>query len=141
MGSRPEYQRSNAVSLTIRSLFQNLRQIPIGDALSGGDMRQVGGEFLFEPIYEESKDSQSPDTFVPDGRWNKRYGAGKKRVTWCHRMKNTRDHAELPEVREVLGFRDEGVGGGNKKRWSMALDSRKGTGLSLTDQRRFGSVA
>lgn len=53
-----------------------------------------------------------------------------KRVTWCHRMRTTRDHAEIPEIREVLGFEDVGVSGRNKKRWTKALESRKGTGLS-----------
>lgn len=53
-----------------------------------------------------------------------------KVVTWCHRMRNTRDHAEVPEVREVLGLDGEGVPGGNKKRWSRAVLERKGTGIS-----------
>ena len=44
--------------------------------LSGGAPRQVGGEFLFE--------------------------GGK--VTWCKRMRNTRDHAEIPEVKQLLGL-------------------------------------
>ena len=44
--------------------------------LSGGAPRQVGGEFLFE--------------------------GGK--VTWCKRMRNTRDHAEIPEVKQHLGL-------------------------------------
>ncbi|PVH70590.1 hypothetical protein DL98DRAFT_597695 [Cadophora sp. DSE1049] len=53
-----------------------------------------------------------------------------KRVTWCHRMRNTRDHAEIPELREVLGLDGEGVSCKNKKRWTKALVERKGTGLS-----------
>ena len=52
--------------------------------LSGGAPRQVGGEFLFEG----------------------------GRVGWCRRMRNTRDHAEIEEVRRVLGLAngDEGNG-------------------------------
>ena len=44
--------------------------------LSGGAPRQVGGEFVFE--------------------------GGK--VTWCKRMRNTRDHAEIPEIKQHLGL-------------------------------------
>lgn len=43
--------------------------------LSAGDFWQVGGEFLFET----------------DGH-----------VSWCHRMRNTRDHAELDQLRKEL---------------------------------------
>ena len=58
--------------------------------LSGGDFKQVGGEFLFQ-----------------NGK-----------VTWCHRMKNTRDHAELPLVRQQLGLDDTPAP--QRKRWSAA---------------------
>ena len=44
--------------------------------LSGGAPRQVGGEFVFE--------------------------GGK--VLWCKRMRNTRDHAEIPEIKQHLGL-------------------------------------
>ena len=44
--------------------------------LSGGAQRQVGGDFLFE---------------------------GGKAV-WCKRMRNTRDHAEIPELKQHLGL-------------------------------------
>ncbi len=29
-------------------------------------------------------------------------------MSWCHRMKNTRDHAEIPELMEVLGLDGQG---------------------------------
>ena len=58
--------------------------------LSGGDFKQVGGEFLFQ-----------------NGK-----------VTWCHRMKNTRDHAEVPLVRQQLGLDDTPPP--QRKRWSAA---------------------
>ncbi|KAK7750920.1 hypothetical protein SLS62_007183 [Diatrype stigma] len=86
-----------------------------------------------------------------------------KRVTWCHRMKTTRDHAEVPELLEVLGLEvaEDGtatttttttanptivVGSGRsgrsgsevsdkkKQRYSKALQTRKGTGLSMASQ-------
>lgn len=50
--------------------------------LSGGAPRQVGGEFLFE--------------------------GGK--VAWCKRMRNTRDHAEISEIKQHLGLVAGGEG-------------------------------
>lgn len=90
-------------------------------------MKQVGGEFLFEPITDVM---QSPIVPSPNGESKEEYFEEEKKVTWCHRMKNTRDHAEIPELREVLGFEDHGKPGKNQKRWSKAIGSRKGTGLS-----------
>ncbi len=72
------------------SIGQGLKQIGSGLALKGGDQKQVGGEFLFE--------------------------GGE--VRWCHRMRNTRDHVEVPELREVLGL---GLDGGE-------VGERKGVG-------------
>jgi len=61
-----------------------------------------------------------------------------KRVTWCHRMKTTRDHAEIPELMEVLGLTSGGqpvvLKEKDEARYGKALRSRKGTGLSLASQ-------
>lgn len=57
-----------------------------------------------------------------------------KKVTWCHRMRTTRDHAEIPELMEVLGLDGQGMPIKDKKRWSRALHERKGTGLSMASQ-------
>jgi hypothetical protein len=49
-------------------------------AKDGGDWRQIGGEFLF---------------------------VGKENglvCQWAHRMRNTRDHAEIGELKGVLGM-------------------------------------
>lgn len=73
--------------------------------LSGGDFRQVGGEFVFE-----------------NGR-----------VAWCHRMKNTRDHAEIPEVRKQLGL--DGALPPKRDRWSTA-GLGQGLGRKLSERRR-----
>lgn len=81
--------------------------------LSGGDYRQVGGEFLF---------------------------AGDK-VIWCHRMKNTRDHAEITEIRKQLRLdepRNEVSDGETpraRKRWSTA-GLGAGLGRRLSSRRR-----
>lgn len=58
--------------------------------LSGGDFKQVGGEFLFQ----------------------------NEKVIWCHRMRRTRDHAEVPIIRQQLGLDDTPAP--QRKRWSAA---------------------
>ncbi|OBT70419.1 hypothetical protein VE03_00022 [Pseudogymnoascus sp. 23342-1-I1] len=120
LGARPEYLRRSMVTSTLASIVQGIKQIPAGRALVGGDMQQVGGEFLFEPVGELAASPVTPRVG----------GEEEKRVVWCHRMKNTRDHAEVPELREVLGLDGLGVPGGNERRWTKAVNERKGTGLS-----------
>lgn len=142
LGARPEYQRKESLSLMVAGFVQSMKMMKSGQTLKGGDMYQVGGEFMFEPVDDASpistpESEELPSKQIPDN------GAGRgesgmlehgpveaKRVTWCHRMRNTRDHAEIPELREVLGLDGEGVPGKSKKRWTKALVERKGTGLS-----------
>jgi hypothetical protein len=119
-----------------QSIAQGVKHIADGRVFQAGDMAQVGGEFLFEPVNENTPMS-SPltemDKQLGNGNTNGALSTGEgeeKRVTWCHRMRNTRDHAEIPELREVLGLDGEGTPGINKKRWQKALSQRKGTGLS-----------
>ena len=72
--------------------------------MKGGDYWQVGGEFLFE-----------------NGQ-----------VTWCHRMKNTRDHAALSDLRKKLGL-DEELPPSRTKSWG------KGLTRSLSNRRQSWS--
>lgn len=139
LGTRPEYQRRGTVKGMWESVRQGISNLKGGKALHGLDWHQVGGEFLFEPV------NMSTPIVSPADEENKQLGgavsgnsklgyadgcAEEKRITWCHRMKNTRDHAELPELREVLGLSGMGVPGKDMKRWTKALGERKGTGLS-----------
>jgi hypothetical protein len=132
---RPEYARKGLVSILAGSIVQELKGLVNGKALKGGDYRQVGGEFLFEPIRDISS-SPLPPPSPADGQFATPNGEGdsyfeeEKKVSWCHRMRNTRDHAEIPELREVLGLTGEGRPGKNEKRWTRAKGERKGTGLS-----------
>ena len=80
MGTRPDYIRKGLVRTVAESIGQALKHIPSGLGTKGGDSRQVGGEFLFEPSDK---------------------GEGKQ-VTWCHRMKTTRDHTGVSELAKVL---------------------------------------
>ncbi|KAF2452952.1 hypothetical protein BDY21DRAFT_259339, partial [Lineolata rhizophorae] len=83
---KPDYVQTSMAGVVVSSLVQSLRMGR--DALKGGDIKQVGGE-----------------VFVEGGR-----------PTWIWRMRNTRDHAEVPVLRRVLGFADEDAP--LKKRWS-----------------------
>ncbi|CAL5872761.1 uncharacterized protein PFLUO_LOCUS7028 [Penicillium psychrofluorescens] len=80
LGTRPDYLRKSILRNVVDSIGQALKHIPSGLGTKGGDSRQVGGEFLFEPSDK---------------------GEGKQ-VTWCYRMKTTRDHTEISELAKVL---------------------------------------
>jgi hypothetical protein len=68
------------IQIVAGSVMQAMKKISSGLATKGGDPRQIGGEFLFEPR-----------------------GMGEeKQITWCHRMKNTRDHTEISELARIL---------------------------------------
>lgn len=137
LGSRPEYQRKEVVSLMVASIIQSLKMLKGGRALKGGDYHQVGGEFLFEPVdltspvaSPEEEEKRLGHKNGVDGMFEMGH-VEEKHVTWCHRMRNTRDHAEIPELREVLGLDGgETPKGVNEKRWRMALMKRKGTGIT-----------
>lgn len=183
LGQRPAYMNKSILKSSLDSIVQGVKQIKNGLVLKAGDQRQIGGEFLFEPVDIERPEVESPShEFDRKLRLdeNKKNGGGggsssnnngkeaakktdeerlsdaekrsratsvvtdndndeeeepslveEKKVTWCHRMRTTRDHAEIPELMEVLGLTGHGKPIKDQKRWSKALDSRKGTGLSL----------
>lgn len=178
MGQKPAYLGEKSFAkLVASSVIQGFKHVGSGNVTKMGDQRQVGGEFLFEPatlsleppiatpvvddVGEEKRvlgesaangDHQQNQQHRDDAPIRKEEDEEKvepKRVTWCHRMKTTRDHAEMPELMEVLGLEsaENGsaipivvVGGGSPadkrktQRWSKALQSRKGTGLSMASQ-------
>lgn len=75
---------------------------------------------------------------------NSRLGEGEgeeKRVTWCHRMKSTRDHAEVPELMDLLGLDGHGKKDGEAEAMKQgAGGERKGHGTrhGEPDQRHEG---
>ncbi|KAL6715429.1 hypothetical protein ACLMJK_006390 [Lecanora helva] len=110
--SAPDYMRRSVFSMAVSSFLQEMRSGR--KMLSGGDYRQVGGEFVFS--------------------------GGK--VTFCKRMRNTRDHAEVPEVRKHLGLdraanatTDEEKPAFARKRWSTS-GLGAGIGRRLSSRRR-----
>lgn len=140
MGSRPAYMQNKTVAHTVMSgIVQGLKQVKSGLVLKMGDQRQVGGEFLFEPasmLVESPIATPSNEKDHPldlDEKMEPPHGEEKK-VTWCHRMRSTRDHAEIPELMEILGLDSQGMPTPSDKRWEKALKSRKGTGLSMASR-------
>lgn len=180
LGQRPAYMSKSLLKSSLTSIVQGVKQIRSGLAIRGGDQRQIGGEFLFEPVDLRSPDASPVQEFdrrlrLDDNRQgtgsgekdpekSNAAGAGEKgaainkhsrttsvtdndndeieephlveekKVTWCHRMRTTRDHAEIPELMEVLGLNGQGQPIKDQKRWSKALETRKGTGLSMASQ-------
>ncbi|KAI1327329.1 hypothetical protein F5Y16DRAFT_198823 [Xylariaceae sp. FL0255] len=153
MGPKPAYLQKRTMAHTVLSgLRQGLKQIHTGLASKNGDLRQVGGEFLFEPAAPTLDTPISSPTVEAEKKLGEEGGPGSgngddlsggaegeekvenKRVTWCHRMKTTRDHAEIPELREILGLEGDGAPARDGKRWQKAVKTRKGTGLSMASQ-------
>lgn len=93
LGTKPAYMQTNVLINSVQSIFQGLSTGR--KALRGGDFKQVGGEFLFE-----------------NGE-----------CTWVHRMKTTRGHAEVSELRTLLGLDDRRPP--MRKRWSHGIKSEK----------------
>jgi hypothetical protein len=95
----PEYIRRSLITGMFQSVVQGVKRLAEGDAFRGGDMRQIGGEFIFEANLNHTHgmantaNGNSSDVDV--------------KVTWCHRMRNTRDHAEIKVICRVLGLSRE----------------------------------
>lgn len=73
--------------------------------LSAGDMAVNGGEFLFVRDQEERVSVErvgEKGERLPQARQTADEGSW--RVEWCHRMKNTRDHTEVEDLKIVLGL-------------------------------------
>ncbi|KAF4467944.1 fmHP [Fusarium albosuccineum] len=153
MGVKPAYMRKSMTRSIVDSIVQGVKQLPTGNVLKMGDQRQVGGEFLFEPHdiltpvatprSEKAEPVGSPEDRVADRADNEggsgQYGDEEKRVTWCHRMKTTRDHAEIPELIEVLGLDVTQSAGRDGIRASMT-SARKGKGQSMAEEIRKMSL-
>ncbi len=78
----PEYIEGKSMLKLSWDGFLNVIKQP-QNVFKMGDWSQIGGEFLF--VNEGEKG------------W---------KLTWTHRMRTTRDHAEVRELKEVLGIQD-----------------------------------
>jgi hypothetical protein len=99
---RPAYQKLGMWRSSWDSIVLGLKQLPSGLAHKSGDPRQVGGEFLFESAEGEEKE-----------------------VTWCHRMRTTRDHTDVPELMGILGLDEQGKPIEDVGMWEKAVAQGK----------------
>jgi hypothetical protein len=83
-GEKPSWMKESLATVAISGALQGLASGR--NMLKGGDFWQIGGEFLFVRKAED---------------WQ---------VTWGHRMKTTRDHADAETLKSALG-----MGGAEKK--------------------------
>ena len=136
LGSRgPDYIRHSIVAGIGKSILQGVRRIPAGDALSAGDMRLNGGEFLFDAEGTDIKMLSDPTG----------HALKSVEVTWFHIMDNTRDHAEVSDLRRVLKIPENQsiVRRPSRRHWSPAgmtksLSLRRRDPMSRT---QFGSTS
>ncbi|KAL6922133.1 hypothetical protein ACHAPO_002891 [Fusarium lateritium] len=145
MGAKPAYMRRSMAHSIVGSIIQGVKQIPTGNVLKMGDQRQVGGEFLFEPqdiltpVTTPRNEKAQPISAFEEAQEREPgsddYGNEEKRVTWCHRMKTTRDHAEIPELIEVLGL-DQTAPAGREANRASVTSARKGKGRSMAQEIR-----
>ncbi|KAL1969441.1 hypothetical protein VTN77DRAFT_8879 [Rasamsonia byssochlamydoides] len=124
----PEYIRHSLAVGMLKSFVQGVRRICEGDAFQAGDMRQAGGEFLFETYPGNSSHGGSQDHDDGDEEEDA------VRVTWCHRMANTRDHTEIDVIRLILGLDLESSS--EKDRTSSRSSSGKPTPPSKEEEDR-----
>ncbi|KHN96582.1 fmHP [Metarhizium album ARSEF 1941] len=145
LGSKPAYMRKSMWRSTLDSIGQGLKVLPKGLSLKSGDQRQVGGEFLFEPLdvvtpittpmYERPAAIGSTQGATGGSRdRGDDEPVERKRITWCHRMKTTRDHTEIPKLMEVLGLDGNGLPMKDQETWITALQSGRGTGLTMASK-------
>ena len=115
------------LNLVVNSAVQIVKQVGKGNAIrhgqwGGGDLGQVGGEFLFESVKGNENTpggitpSETPESEISTPKKHEKgddyLSAGGSRkderiVTWCHRMRNTRDHTEIKDLTKVLGIGTE----------------------------------
>lgn len=92
LGARaPRYIQRSLTGNMLRSVAQGMRRIPEGDVLGAGGWDVNGGEFLFEMSPKEVGGLRK----MEKDAWS---------LTWCHRMRNSRDHTELDELLPAIGL-------------------------------------
>ena len=109
----PNYIQHTLAAGMMKSIVQGVRRISAGDVTKAGDMRQNGGEFVFD---------------VEGGEEKLNTGLKTLEVTFCYRMQNTRDHTEIPTLSKVLGL--AGVDD-RSRRQSPRMERRWTSGGSL----------
>lgn len=95
----PDYIQHTLAAGMMKSIVQGVRRIGAGDVMKAGDMRQNGGEFVLEV---SGADQRSNNVEIA-GETKGNRGLGNVQVMFCHRMQNSRDHTEIPQLARLLG--------------------------------------
>jgi hypothetical protein len=95
----PDYIHHSLAAGVVKSIGQAMKRLPEGDMFKAGDFSQNGGEYLFEVEGLDTRNTKQKDGYKP-----KENVGLKVRVTFCHRMRNSRDHTEIPQLVELLGL-------------------------------------
>ena len=97
LGSRaPKYIRQSLTGNMLRSVVQGIKRIPEGDVLGAGAWDVNGGEFLFD-LQEQDEGTTGME------RWES------SKLTWCHRMANSRDHTEVEDLLAAIGLTQDAM--------------------------------
>ncbi|KAF2670302.1 hypothetical protein BT63DRAFT_413041 [Microthyrium microscopicum] len=133
MGAKSEYVQQGLLAGVVQGVLQGVGSGK--HATSGGAMWQVGGEFLFErndKTYEanwaigKSKGEKVEQPKEAGDEWE---------ITWAHRMKTTRDHVSMEELRRVLGVDASAVPVEDRKSgWSEVWRSWKAWHRGFVDK-------
>jgi hypothetical protein len=119
----PDYIHHTLAAGVVKSIVQGVKRIPAGDVTKAGDLSQNGGEYLLEV---EGVDTRS--TQEEHGHNEKGNTGLKVKVAFCHRMRNSRDHTEIPRLIELLGLSDNNE---RSRRPSSRLDRRWTSGETI----------
>ena len=92
----PAYIQHTLAAGIAKSIVQGLRRVKTGDVMRAGNMSVNGGEFLLQVTGRGRMASRPKDNNDLE-----------LSVTFCHRMANTRDHAEVQELRRALHLSDD----------------------------------
>jgi AhpC/TSA antioxidant enzyme len=100
--ARPKYLKKSLPQLVVAGVSQGLSSGRY--ATKGGEMSQIGGEFLF--------------ALGEDATW---------KMEWAHRMRTTQDHAEVEVLGNVLGVKTINVEDDKPEKswWDGLSDWRK----------------
>lgn len=103
----------------VKSIVQGVRRIGAGDVTKAGGLSQNGGEFLFEVEGADFNIKKLDPVLKTKGN----AGLSRVEVTFCHRMRNTRDHTEIPQLGRVLDMsegekRSRSRVAGLERRWT-----------------------
>ncbi|RMD43196.1 hypothetical protein DV735_g1904, partial [Chaetothyriales sp. CBS 134920] len=100
---RPSYVQHSLFMESVMSLVQGIKRLAVGDVRRAGNLRVNGGEFLF---WRDGGSGGSGGAKVNQQQPQPQYADWK--IWWCHRMRNTRDHTEIDELRETMGLSSGG---------------------------------